>query len=143
MTDVAEPKVVPPKPEQSKSLGWVVGKHYAEKYWRRESVEVQSHPVHAQGIVFQHQWVGYRDNKNWYLVVVKLYLRVHIPSSFRQARSQAQPLAWPVTLSAARLVVQLGSKYVQLRTAPTPENLCDHSLECQLKASANTFTAKI
>ena len=31
----------------------------------------------------------------------KLYLRVHIASSLGQATSRAQPLAWPVTLSAA------------------------------------------
>ena len=31
----------------------------------------------------------------------KRYLRVYIHIRFRHARSRAQPLAWPVTLSAA------------------------------------------
>ena len=35
----------------------------------------------------------------------KLYLRVHIHSHFGHARSRAQPLAWPVTLSAAGLLL--------------------------------------
>ena len=35
------------------------------------------------------------------VVVVETYLRVHILSRFGHARTRAQPLAWPVTLSVA------------------------------------------
>ena len=39
--------------------------------------------------------------ENLQLGTAKPYLRAHILSSFGHARSQAQPLAWPVTLSTA------------------------------------------
>ena len=44
----------------------------------------------------------------------KFYLRVHIHSHFGHARSRTQPLAWPVSLSAACIVATVGLSRVGL-----------------------------
>ena len=64
----------------------------------------------------------------------KRYLRVYIHIRFRHARSRAQPLAWPVTLSAAG-----GSELTQIPGfySKTPDSLGDRVF------NANTLRTRI